>query len=92
MGLSVSEFWALTPRELALTFDAVGWRQEQEWQWDVMLAWHTAAFVRAKKLPELKTLLASSAATVLTPEEKVRRQAEFERLNARMGVNRGGRK
>lgn len=92
MGLNVNEFWSLTPRELAMTFDAVGWQQEQKWQRDVMLAWHIAAFTRSKRLPDLKTILNPGETKVLTPEEKVRRAAEFDRLSTRMGINRGRRK
>lgn len=57
-----------------------------------MLAWHIAAFVRTKRLPDLKTILTPVEGKMLTPEEKAKRQAEFERLNARMGANRVGRK
>lgn len=73
-------------------FEAHAWRQEQEWQRDVALAWHVAAFTRAKRLPGLKELLNPCETKQLTPEEQAKRAAEFERLNARMGAKRGNRK
>ncbi len=73
-------------------FDAHVWRQEQGWQRDVVLAWHVAAFTRAKRLPGLKGLLNPGETKILTPEEQAKRAAEFERLSARMGAKRGNRK
>lgn len=75
-----------------MRFEAVGWQQEQKWQRDVMLAWHMAAFIRSRRLPDLKTILNPGETKVLTPEEKAKRAAEFDRLNARMGAHRGRRK
>ncbi len=70
-------------------FEAHAWRQEQGWQRDVALAWHVAAFTRAKRLPGLKELLDPGETKRLTPEEQAQRAAEFERLRARMGAKRG---
>lgn len=88
MGLTVEGFWALTPRELAATFAAAGWRREREQARDLWLAWHVAALGRARKMPPLHRLLNPPKTKRLTPEERARRAAEFEELKGRMGHGR----
>ena len=91
-GLSVQEFWSLTPRETWMTLEARAWRLERESErtgelirlaqkmlgW---LAWHVAALQRSKRLPALKRLIDGGGQTKeLTPGEAAVRKAEFEEL------------
>lgn len=74
-----------------MVFDAAVWRQEQDRERDLWLAWHTAALSRAKKLPPLERLLRPRKSKALTAEEKAARKAEFEALKERMGKRDGRR-
>jgi hypothetical protein len=90
-GLSVQEFWALTPRETWMTLEARAWRLQRESErtgelirlaqkmlgW---LAWHVAALQRSKRLPALQRLLGGGQTVELTPDEAAERKAEFEEL------------
>lgn len=91
-GLSVEEFWSLTPRETWMTLEARAWRLQRESErtgelihlaqkmlgW---LAWHVAALQRSKRLPALQRLLGGGGQTKpMTPDEARERQAEFEEL------------
>lgn len=89
MGLSVAEFWDLTPKELGIHFEADLWRQTQQAQQAVSLAWYVAALSRVKKLPPLRQLLQGQEARPLRGEELKRRRAEHEDIVKRMG--NGGR-
>lgn len=56
-GLGVREYWELTPAETLGVLDAHAWRLEREREARAWAVWHTAALVRAKKLPALKRLV-----------------------------------
>ena len=84
----MAEFWALTPRELAATFEAALWRQEQERRRDTVLAWQMAALSRAKRLPSLKSLLAPAKSKALTDAEQAKHREEFAEMSKRMGGKR----
>lgn len=80
MGVGVLEFWDLTPDELHTVLHArlehERYRQRREaWQ-----AWHTAAVMRAKRLPPLARLFPAAPAKRLTPEEKAEKAREFKDL------------
>jgi hypothetical protein len=79
-GITVAEFWDLTPREVSRVEAAV-WRMEQEQARALSLAWHVAALQRQKTLPSLARLLAVLKPRKAVPIEK--RREEFE-LKARM--------
>ena len=86
-GISVVEYWDMTPRETIAALDAAAWRIRQEQMQSLSLAWHTAALTRARKLPPLARLLSHLKKPVRNePIEK--RREEFEELKGRM--NRGG--
>ena len=57
-GISVAEFWEMTPRETFAAVEAAAWRMRQEQMLALSTAWHTAALSRAKKLPALAVLMA----------------------------------
>ena len=46
----------MTPRELKLLHEAAAKKNEREHNARVWLAWHTAAFQRMKKMPDLKKM------------------------------------
>ena len=85
MGLSVAEFWDLTPRELQMCFEADTWRQTQQVRRDTRIAWHIAALGRMKRLPPLQTMLDGGQAKPLRGEELKRRRAEHEDIKKRLG-------
>lgn len=89
MGLSVEEFWALTPRELKMTLDAAEKRAEAEHDRDAWIAWHTAALVRAKQMPTLAHLAGRDKAKPLKGKELAKRKAEHEEMVRRMGKRHG---
>ena len=80
----------MTPRELAMAFEAAVWRQQRERERDLWLAWHVAAFGKSARLPSLKELLHPGETKALSADEKAERQAEFEELTRRMGKRDGG--
>jgi hypothetical protein len=81
-GISVSEFWDLTPQEVYWTVDAAVWRDQQTQRQQIVLAWRIAALTRAKKLPSLKQMLAVGPAKPLVGAERVRRKQEFQDMAA----------
>ena len=85
VGLSVAEFWDLTPKELRLHFEADAWRQGQQIRRDATLAWHIAALSRMKRLPPLRQMLPAGEAKPLRGEELKRRRAEHEDIVKRLG-------
>lgn len=79
-GLTVAEFWDLTPRETERVLDAAAWRREQAHRRDLSLAWHTAALMRTRRLPSLAHLLRPPSQVANVPIEE--RRKEFEEMQA----------
>lgn len=79
VGVTATEFWDLTPRETIMTLEAALWRQEQHQKDQIALAWYVAALSRAKRLPNLKQLLAGPAKPLKGNELK-RRRSEYQEL------------
>lgn len=86
MGLAVEEFWALTPREMRLVFEARAEQARLAHRQRAWLAWHVAALTRAKRMPPLARLIPAPPARKLTAEEKERRAREFEEMKQRMAA------
>ena len=84
VGLSVDEFWGMTPRETVLVVEAAIWRYDREHQQRAWLAWHIAALGRAKRLPSLRKLLGMPAAKKLVGDEAERRAREHAEMVKRM--------
>ena len=55
--MSAEEFWELSPREFSRELAAHTKRREDAEDRVLELAWYTAAFQRAERLPDLKTLM-----------------------------------
>lgn len=90
-GLTVQAYWDLTPVETYLVIDAAIWRVEQAQRRDLVLAWRTAAFSRAKRLPPLRQLLNTGPAKPLRGKELLKRRAEFADMKKaleRSGLNK----
>lgn len=85
-GVSVAEFWALTPRETYATIDAAVWRMEQAHRRDGWLAWHIAALSRARRLPALQRILGGGKSHALSGDELEQRRQEHEELKRRMNL------
>lgn len=81
-GVSVLEFWDLTPRETYMAIEAALWRDRRRQKQDLSLAWHTAALTRVKRMPSLKSLLTSQTkARRLKGEELRKRRREFREMS-----------
>jgi hypothetical protein len=72
--VTVSEFWGLTPRETYMVIEAAIWRNERRQQELMALAWNTAALTRAKRMPRLRTLLASRSGPATEEEMQALRE------------------
>ena len=78
-GITVTEFWDLTPREVFMTVEADVERV-------LSVAWYMAHLQRQQKLPPLARLLANLKPREAVPIQK--RREEFEELKARMMLHR----
>lgn len=87
-GITVADFWGMTPRETWAAMDAAAWRMEQEQRNRAWLAWHTAALSRAKRMPPLSKLLRSDHPQVLTGEALKRRRAERDDLLSTLNLDK----
>lgn|GEM_PF-3204478 len=92
MGLTVAEFWAMTPRELAIASDAAVRRQKREQRRDAWIAWHIGALQRVKRLPSLKQLMGEMQTRALSPDEAQRRKQEHNELVSRYESAKHGKK
>jgi len=86
LGVTVGEFWDMTPRETFMALNASVWRIEQEMARSLVLAWNIAALERTKRLPPLSKLLAPVSDKKQVPIED--RRNEFEELKDRMDPGR----
>jgi hypothetical protein len=96
-GVSVAEFWLMTPRETRAALAAWGRRQRAETRRLQMLAWATAALQRTQRLPELRRWLGDDGAEAPRrrggPGTRDGERAADERrrrdevIRARMGVD-----
>jgi len=73
----------MTPAETLAVIDAAAWRADLEFKRDIRLAWHVAAFTRAKRLPPLRRLLKPGRTRKLTGEDLAKRRAEHAELMQR---------
>jgi len=66
------EVYRSTFREIQIVMEGVTWRQEQEAHFVTVGAWTTAALMRRKRLPKLKTLLRNQKDPIShqTPEQQ----------------------
>jgi hypothetical protein len=79
-GLTIGEFWELTPHEVYLSIDAYLWRTGQQQRHDFTVAWLNAKLQRAKKIPSLKVMLMDKKAQKLTGKELAKRRDEFKQM------------
>lgn len=56
--MTPSEFWTMTPHAFGLWTEGWSQRVQMDGERGMALAWHGAAFQRAKRLPQLKQVLA----------------------------------
>lgn len=91
-GISVLEFWDLTPRETYRAIEASIWRDEQTQRQQIAQAWRTAALTRAKKMPTLKQLLTTGPAKPLVGKELQRRRKEFEEMTSGVDLSKLGKR
>jgi hypothetical protein len=87
-GITVADFWAMTPRETYAAIRAAGWRIELEQRRGVIQAWHTAALARAKRLPSLRRLLSPGKSQPLQGDELERHRQERDEILARIDVQK----
>lgn len=80
-GVSVIEFWDLTPRETFMSMEGYLWREERRQQAEITAAWLTAKLSRARRVPALKQLLADRRPQRTSAAELARRGEEFEEMS-----------
>ena len=56
-GVTIEQFWQMTPRETFMVIEAYFWRQEQQRKQQISIAWLTAGLMRTKTMPALSRLL-----------------------------------
>ena len=80
IGISLSDFWEMTPYELTICMESYADKEKERSKELIIQAYYTEAFARMKKLPKLKDLL---------KEKKKQSNEEMleavKRLNAMMG-------
>jgi len=79
----------MTPREVWRDLEARRYRARQEREQLVWMAWHTAVWMRSKKLPSLNEALGRKQTRKLNEEEAVERAAEHDEMTARLLHNVG---
>lgn len=81
----------MTPSETAMAIEAAIWSDRRQREQALSVAWHMAAFSRAKRLPSLKRVMASTKATVkarpLKGVELKERRREYRELTAEVDVD-----
>ena len=92
-GVSVSEFWDLTPRELYYVAEAFREKLQDDREQRLVQAYQTAVFYRAKRLPSLRRIIERMRAAehgpkrAQTPEQMLafakRYMANLERLEGK---------
>lgn len=71
-------------RQLFQEFVVAKRKREEEMDRDLVLAWHTAAMVRAKKLPDIKQLLAQRKRGPLVKQTRTEAEAAFRAMANRL--------
>lgn len=85
-GLTHDQFWSLTPFETAEAARAALDARRDAYKLALWQAWHTAAFGRVKKLPDLKRMLDRLAdRREVRPATPKALKAKIEALNAAFG-------
>ena len=57
IGISLSDFWKMTPYELTICMESYADKEKERSKELIIQAYYTEAFARMKKLPKLKDLL-----------------------------------
>ncbi len=70
----------MTPVETYMTIDAAIWKIEREQRLAAWEVWHTAALMRAKKMPALQALMKQPEAKPLNEDEALKRRDEFDSM------------
>ena len=81
MGISLSEFWRMTPYEFFLCIESYAEVEEERSKQLIAQAYYTEVFARMKKLPKLKDLLKDKKKKQTTDEML----ATVKKLNAMFG-------
>lgn len=87
-GISVADFWQLTPRETYMAIEAAIWQDERRQRSAVAASWLVAKLSKAKRIPPLKQLLVEKKGRKLTGAEKRKRQQEFSEMTAHVDLEK----
>jgi hypothetical protein len=88
-GLSVAEFWEMTPAETYAVIEAANWREDQRLRQQVAMARLTASLVRAKRLPSLGSLLAKFSQPQKSSKKELRqRRRAFKKVASAENIRR----
>lgn len=84
-GIAAEAFWAMTPVETWMAIEAFIWQDDRRQQHEAIVAWRTAALMRSKRMPSLKSYLSQSSGPDVKPlrgEALAQKQAEFREMSA----------
>jgi hypothetical protein len=87
-GVSICEFWDMTPIETRMSIEAALWRDERRQLQDMAHARLTAILTRAKRIPSLKQMMAIKEARPLRGAELEKRRQEFKDMTANLDVSK----
>ena len=76
-GLTLDEFWLLTPKELHLHSKAYTFKNDYSMKLAGWQAWQAANLSRARTLPSLKSFLKIKPTKAITVEDQIRTIAEI---------------
>ena len=84
VGINISDFWEMTPRELCVYVDAYTERVKNEQDNMMIYAYMGAYLGRVKKMPQLKEFIDRKESKPKTAEDILE---EIRRMNASFGGN-----
>jgi hypothetical protein len=75
-----------------MVIEAVIWRDERAQKQALMMAWHTAALGRAKRIPGLKQLMVKAFPPTLSQAENEKRRRDYVEMTEGLDVGELGQK
>ncbi|TLN02801.1 phage tail assembly chaperone [bacterium] len=81
-GILPANFWDMTPAELIIYAEATNEKEKDRFKQIITGAWLSAAYARAKKIPELNEVMRKLDRREMTDEELLE---QIKALNAALG-------
>lgn len=71
-----------------MAIEAAIWRDERAQKQTLVMAWHTAALQRQKRIPGLKQLMVKAFPPKVSRRENEKRKRDFEEMTAAVNVDK----